>query len=204
MDIQAPFDECIEQPKLHWNWTETALKLHWNLPWISIQFACSIDFSYFVEVVTALKLLWNCSRTAPKLGFQDGTKCEYNYFGKCSESALKLLWNRTETTFHQFGNQVGTKNVFNSKWTPNWKAICCKIAPKLHWNCTETFFKWTAGVKLSQNLFNLALNLIHSNQTPNIRTVRRKIAPKLHWNCTEIALKWLKKTYFSFYFNFQF
>ena len=77
-----------------------------------------------------MKLLWNCSETAPKLLW----KCFKICSESASKSALKVLQNLLWNCF-----KICSKTVLKLLW--NYLKTVLKTAMKLLWNCYETALK---------------------------------------------------------------
>ena len=131
-----------------------ALKPHWNG---HIPLIISVEISQLLQTVslwlrTAMKLLWNCSKTAEIKNY--GTALILHWY--CTEVALKFYWNCSaillnfslncpensmELPWKCTGTALSTMhcNFAESLLKLTWK--CTEIALKMHWNCTGTALK---------------------------------------------------------------
>lgn len=114
--------------------------------------------------VTALKLHWSCTETAPKPPW----KWMYLLRSKASWTAVKLLWTRFEPTHRSHWNcvSVSVKSLWNCTRTieigsdsaPRWRRVCCEPISRLHQKCTEIALKsCSESFESSENGFGTAL-----------------------------------------------
>ena len=93
----------------------------------------------------ALQLLWNCSPIELNSNWANFSSIDLKLLRNCSTTAPELLWNRTGTALELNRipiRQISLQLIRNfSSMDPKLLRNCCTTAPDLLWNCSEIALK---------------------------------------------------------------